>query len=154
MNLKMKIILLSVVALLLLSGSALATWLLQIEDGQSTTITSIEGGTISFSSNWDDLFLDTTTGAASDNTTAVINNSDGLLEMIVLVSEAREDNVSDGCTDYVNDVFAVYRIAGVQVFSGSLINISGGLSDLNVVVSAAAHSCPQVFRTNVTLTET
>lgn len=153
MKTKMKIILLALLALILFSGSVLATWLLQIEDGQTTTVTSIEGGTITFSTNLQDLALETTNGADSGVSTAVINNSNGMLEMVVLISEGRNDNTSDNCTDYINDVTAVYEVGGVQVFSGNVTNVSSGLSELNITVSALSHSCPQTFNTNITLTE-
>lgn len=150
----MKIIVFVILALILLSGTVMATWLLQIEDGQTTFVTSTEGGTINFSTTLEDLNLETTLGSASNTTTAIINNGNGVIEMVLLISESRQDNTSDNCTDYINDVAATYLIGPTQVFSGSVINISSGETNFNITVTAASHSCPQKFNTNVTLTET
>lgn len=155
---KMKIVIASVVAMILLSGSALAAWVYFLSDGGitgSVTSQSSENVLVWSTQTADFGTVDATNNSVEVNQTISFDNNNGFIDDITvyLSSESVDANVSDGC-DITGDLTSnVIELDGAAIANGSIINLTAGSHDIVVTNQYLQGSCPANYELNISLSQ-
>ncbi len=150
-----KLLALMTLCTLMLSGGVFAAWQLGFFGTSTVTVSSSSelAGVLSFS----DLSLNTTTSADEAQTSAILDNTNGLIQ--ANVSFDIETTLLDpACSDYLGDCLIFLEqtnsvVSNDDIFDGDQINITSGYNSFNISVECVRASCPQQLNISVDIDE-
>jgi len=138
--------------ILLLSGGALAAWLMDWGDDYTATVSS-EEVIFEVTQTFTDMNLNTTLGEAVNTSTAMITNPDGDIPMTASITVDKMDNTSDTCTDYENDCAVETKLNGAVINDLDPVTIVSGNNTLQSTVNCTRFSCPQMLNVTILMSE-
>lgn len=139
----------------LLSATGLATWFISVQSNTLTASVVSDGqGLIYITQDFTAISeIDTTNTSITLNQSLLIFNENGIMEMVLNISETRTDNINDSCSDYLTDITTTYYFNNVEVSTGDLVNVTSSENELLLVMDYKMSSCPQLFSSDVGFAE-
>lgn len=138
---------------LMLLPVAYAVWLLLLQGSFTGYVVSDDLG-LSFTQEFGDVTINTTSGASSETSSSQILNNNGDVVMTLTSAVTKTDNSDDLCTDYENDCDVTYSSTTTpSISNGGSFTLPSGVSEFNTTITCLERSCPQNVSVDITLEE-
>lgn len=150
-----KLVVLMGVLMICFASIGYAAWQIYASDSYEATITSTTTAPIEFITLFDNILMNTTAAAQINTNFAEVDNTNGVLDVIVGVNVEKED-FADDCTEFSSDCSHNMKYnngaINVDVFNDDVITLDVGTTEFVSNISCVRGSCPGIISVSLNLT--